>query len=183
MKKIYWIPIIIAVMTGLFFYIASKQHASFSGTHPLLGKKVPEVSFSTLKGEPLNPQSLQGKPSLVVFFSTWCPSCHLMKPVLKDLPLPVHGVLYRDKAFKERQSPFDMEIFDKLALDPEGEKSILWGIRGVPEIFLVDSEGVIRWHHRGAMTKEKFDEEVQPLLWKDDMQESSSHAQEPTKSL
>jgi len=173
MRSIYWWPISIAILTAAFFYFIMHGDGYKNGVDSLVGKPVPEVFFSTLKGNTLGPDKLKGRISLLVFFSSWCPTCHLMKSILKDLPLPVNGVLYRDPDFVAENFPVDINIFNELAVDNEGQKSILWGIRGVPEFFLIDADGVILWHHRGAITCEIFEEQVQPLLWKEYTQKDS----------
>lgn len=160
MKKVYWLPIVVAIFTLGFLYLLLKDNSQKQNFHPLLEKKAPQITLSTLKGKTLPYAYFEGKPTLLIFFSTWCPSCMMMKPSLYGLPCRILGVLYRDKGFMADASPFDVSLFDEIVLDNEGTEGAAFGIKGVPELFLIDKTGTIKWHHRGAISKEKLDKEL-----------------------
>jgi cytochrome c biogenesis protein CcmG/thiol:disulfide interchange protein DsbE len=111
---------------------------------PLL-PSVPGFSSADLKGQFI----------LVNVFASWCAPCLIEHPRLMTLSqeIPVYGIAFGDKAaavdtlLKDKGNPFS-----RINDDPNGSQSIGWGVRGVPESFLVDPEGRIVWSFAGPIT-------------------------------
>ena len=109
-----------------------------------------------------------GRPVLVNFFASWCVPCVIEHPQLMALAregLPIWGIAYKDKpeaaaAFLARRG----NPFTRLARDAAGQVALDWGVYGVPESYLVDSRGVIRWRYAGPLTPEVVEDQVRPLL-------------------
>ena len=79
--------------------------------------------------------------------------------------VPVFGVSYKDRAadalqFLARRG----DPFLKLGADPPGRVAIDWGVYGVPESYILDRQGIIRWRYAGPITAEIMNEDVRPLL-------------------
>ncbi len=101
------------------------------------------------------------RPILINFFASWCAPCIDEAPILLKLRqahVPLWGIAYKDKheatdAFLVRQG----NPFAHLAHDDAGTVGIEWGITGVPETFLVDAAGIVRWHFAGPLPPEAAD--------------------------
>ena len=129
----------------------------------LIGKPSPVFSLPGLNNHDL----ATGKPLLVNFFASWCVPCVEEHPVLMDLRqqgTPVWGIAYKDKpAATDQFIAQHGDPYQRLARDETGRASIEWGTTGVPESFLVDGEGIVRWHLAQPLSPETVDRELMPL--------------------
>ena len=105
---------------------------------------------------------------LVNFWASWCVPCVIEHPELMRLSregVPVFGVNYKDdpraaaEFLAKRGNPFA-----KLGADVSGRVAIDWGVYGVPETYLLDRAGVIRWRWAGPVTPEVVTQDLAPLL-------------------
>lgn len=109
-----------------------------------------------------------GRPVIVNFWASWCVPCIVEHPQLMALSregVPVFGIAYKDRPEASREflrrhgNPFA-----RLARDEPGRAAIDWGVYGVPETYLIDPRGIIRWRFAGAITPEILAQEIRPLL-------------------
>lgn len=157
-----WMPIL--VFTGFVALV------SFSLSSPgerevrsaLIGKPVPEFSLPpALEGQPgLSRADLaDGKVRLVNIFASWCVPCAVEAPqlaALKAAGVDVVGVAIRDKpadlkAFLDRNG----NPFSRIGADNVSAIQFQLGSSGVPESFVVDGKGVIRYQHIGEIRPEQ----------------------------
>ena len=139
----------------------------------LIGKKVP--TFAAMPplqpgGEGFGSADLAGqdRPILVNFFASWCVPCIVEAPSLLALAkekVPIWGVAYKDKpdatrAFLGRNG----DPYARIARDEPGRVAIEWGVYGVPETYLIDRNGVVRWRQAGPVTAEVLEEQLRPML-------------------
>lgn len=131
----------------------------------MVGRQVPVFAAAPLMpGRPgLATADLgQGKPRLVNFFASWCVPCIAEAPVLLDLQK--RGVTI--DAIALRDDPADVaeflalhgDPFAAIGSDPVGEAQIAFGSSGVPESFIVDGRGIIRYQHIGPIAPEQVEE-------------------------
>jgi cytochrome c biogenesis protein CcmG/thiol:disulfide interchange protein DsbE len=124
----------------------------------LVGQAVPAFAAAPmLPGRPgLAAADLgKGQPRMVNFFASWCVPCIAEAPVLLDLQK--RGV--KIDAIALRDDPDDIrgflanhgDPFTAIGSDPVGEAQIAFGSSGVPESFIVDSRGIIRYQHIGPI--------------------------------
>jgi len=126
---------------------------------PVEGRDRPGLATADLRG---------GGPVLVNFWASWCVPCLVEHPQLMQLSeqgVVVHGINYKDKpedarAFLARHG----DPFRRIGADRTGRVAIDFGVYGVPETFLVDSTGRIRWRHVGPITPEVMEAELKPRL-------------------
>ena len=136
----------------------------------LIGRPTPAFDLPAQSpGQGFGSADLQaaGRPVLLNFFASWCVPCVVEHPELMKLSatgLPIWGIAYKDTV--SAASSFlsvHGNPFARLARDA-GSAAIDFGVYGVPESYLVDKMGVIRWHIAGPLTPEVVAEGLQPAL-------------------
>jgi cytochrome c biogenesis protein CcmG/thiol:disulfide interchange protein DsbE len=170
-------PLVAAVAAGGGFYAVLRrmQQGSFDPhgvPTMLLNRRVPGFRLPGLASAGFASTDLfaLGHPVLVNFWATWCPPCIEEHPVLMAMQaqkIPIWGIVYKDKAeaaldyLRSRGNPYVRN-----AIDAPGRVAIDWGLTGVPETFLVDGDGFVRWHMSGAITRKMVAEQIEPLMKK-----------------
>ena len=106
---------------------------------------------------------------IVNVFASWCPPCKIEHPQISKLSekYSMFGINQKDKQenlfnwLEELGNPYE-----GIGLDKEGRASIEWGVYGVPETFILDSNSKIRYKHVGPIMERdlKVFEEVINLL-------------------
>lgn len=122
----------------------------------------PDVSAPGLAGGEVRISAFGGRPVLVNFWATWCTPCKAEHPLLlamKAEGAEILGVLHKDQPdLARRLLVEDGDPFAAVALDPTGDISMAFGISGVPETFLINSEGRIVKSLRGPLDAGKAQE-------------------------
>ena len=137
----------------------------------LIGKRVPAFTLPPLPGSQgfgAAEIGAAGRPILVNFFASWCVPCVIEHPALMALAkegLPIWGVAYKDTeaaagAFIARHG----DPYARVAQDRPGQVAIDWGVYGVPESYLIDAAGIVRWRMAGPITPDVVDTQLRPLL-------------------
>jgi len=138
---------------------------------PLIGKPVPQFQLAAVRERTLGLASsdLRGEVSIVNVFASWCVACREEHPLWMTLArqniAPVHGLNYKDKPdeakawLKQFGDPYLLS-----ATDLDGRVGIDYGVYGVPETFLIDKQGVIRYKQIGPVTPEKLEKTILPLV-------------------
>lgn len=142
----------------------------------LLDRPAPETDLPPLTtrpgdGEPqgLSNADLTGEVTLVNFWASWCGPCRVEHPVLGELArehgVTVHGINYRDNAQEAGQWLANLgDIYTRIGVDADGRNAIEWGVAGVPETYIVDAQGVVRYKHTGPITREDAAETILPVI-------------------
>ena len=138
---------------------------------PFIGKPAPAFELPRLyaDSEKVSEKDLLGQVWVLNVFASWCVSCRaeheVVTSVAKNSGIPFVGLNYKDepgdaKAWLARfGNPYTL-----IAVDYEGKVGIDWGVYGVPETFVIDKKGVIRYKQIGPVTREALDETILPLL-------------------
>lgn len=163
------------LVTAGFWAVLSRMKQGTFDPHTvpsqLIGQPVPAFSLPPLPGfEGFASADLAaaGRPVLVNFFASWCLPCVIEHPSLLALSregVPIWGVAYKDKpaaaaGFVARHG----NPYARIAQDAPGQVAIDWGVYGVPETYLIDARGVVRWRQAGPITSEVVDAELRPML-------------------
>jgi cytochrome c biogenesis protein CcmG/thiol:disulfide interchange protein DsbE len=138
---------------------------------PLIGKPVPAFKLAQLQqaDKTIAPEDLRGKVWLLNVWASWCVSCKQEHPVLIDLArqnrLPIVGLNYKDErgAAISWLAEHGGDPYLMSAVDADGRVGIDFGVYGVPETFLIDKAGVIRYKHIGPVTPEALKTKILPL--------------------
>ncbi len=139
---------------------------------PLIEKPAPPFALALFDGGNLSLDELRGKVVVVNFWASWCfPSCYEEAPVLegtwrayKDRKVVVVGVNVQDteKAAREFMDQFQFTFPN--GPDPGGKISIDYGVYGIPETFVLDTEGKIAYKHVGAVTADILTAQIEAIL-------------------
>ena len=138
---------------------------------PLVGKPAPAWALPGLAGDDamLRSEALAGEPYLLNVWASWCAPCLQEHPHLIALAerkvVRIVGINYKDRPEDARAwlarhgNPFTQVVADR-----DGRTAIDFGVYGVPETFLVDGKGVIRFKHIGALTDEAMQSRLLPAI-------------------
>ena len=110
-----------------------------------------------------------GKVWLLNVWASWCVSCRVEHPLLVELAktnvVPVIGLNYKDtNALGKRWLAENGDPYQASVVDADGRVGIDWGVYGVPETFVVDKNGVIRYKQIGPITQESLKDKILPLV-------------------
>ena len=138
---------------------------------PLIDKPAPAFHLARLDepGRTFSPQELHGKVWLLNTWASWCVSCRQEHPLLMALSqagvVPIYGLNYKDDRddaldwLKQRGNPYLLT-----AQDTDGRVGIDYGVYGVPETYLIDKAGVIRYKQIGPLTLDALEKTILPLV-------------------
>ena len=138
---------------------------------PLIGKPAPAFTAPVLgkPGETMSTKDMLGKVWLLNTWASWCVACRQEHPLLvefsKTNPLPIIGLDYKDKEsdgllwLARYGNPYTTSITDQ-----DGRIGIDFGVYGVPESFLIDKAGIIRYKQIGPITDEALRDKIMPLV-------------------
>ena len=189
MKKLL-IPLVLFLGLAVFLAIGLKRDPHEIPS-PLIDKPAPDFSLKTLRqGEKMmGPQDLKGQVWMLNVWATWCTACKDEHPVLvqnaQRLGLPIIGLSYKEVPASD--VPARISAADKLDLarqrseqwlsrhgnpyaetvfDLDGRVGIDYGVYGVPETYVIDKQGVIRYKRVGVVTPELIETTLIPLIRK-----------------
>jgi cytochrome c biogenesis protein CcmG/thiol:disulfide interchange protein DsbE len=110
-----------------------------------------------------------GRVWMLNVWASWCAACREEHPALTafshSTTVPIIGLNYKDRrvdglAWLERWgNPYQASAFD-----PTGRVGIDFGVYGVPETFVIDKRGLVRFKHAGPLTPELLRTRIEPLL-------------------
>jgi cytochrome c biogenesis protein CcmG/thiol:disulfide interchange protein DsbE len=138
---------------------------------PLVNKPAPAFELNQLhKPEaPFTQKDMSGKVWLLNVWASWCVACRDEHPVLVELSkkniVPIVGLNYKDQPgegrawLKQFGDPYTLSVMDR-----DGRVGIDYGVYGVPETFLIDKQGVIRFKQIGPVTPEVLEKKILPMV-------------------
>ncbi len=137
---------------------------------PLVGKAAPAFTLPQLDVDtPFSPKDMAGKVWLFNVWASWCVSCRQEHPILVDFAktklAPLIGLDYKDKRddarawLKRYGNPYDFSV-----VDADGRVGIDYGVYGVPETYVIDKAGIIRFKQIGPVTAAVMQNKIVPLI-------------------
>lgn len=170
MKVRYLLPLAVFVVIAVFLAIGLGRDPREIPS-ALIDKPAPRFALPQVAApeRTFSPQDMQGQVWLLNVWASWCAACRVEHPLLVEIArsnaVPLIGLDYKDqpadalKFLAQRGDPFQLS-----ALDLEGRVGIDFGVYGVPETFVIDRFGVIRYKHIGPLTREALQRTILPLV-------------------
>jgi cytochrome c biogenesis protein CcmG, thiol:disulfide interchange protein DsbE len=168
MKRFLWPLAIFILLVG--FLAVGLRLDPREVPSPLVGKPAPAFELPVLQqpDKRFVPGDMRGKVWLLNVWASWCVSCREEHPVLVELSkravMPILGLNYKDKSddatawLKQFGNPYELSV-----VDADGRIGIDYGVYGVPETYLIDAEGVIRYKQIGPITPAVLEQKILPL--------------------
>ena len=166
----YFIPLVIFVCLIILFRIGLNYDPRRVPS-PLIDKPLPAFSLPAVKdpASTLTSDDLHGQVTLLNVWASWCIACLHEHPVLLELAkkgdIRIYGLNYKDsreEALRWLEKHGDPYI--QSAFDQNGKAGIDLGVYGVPETFVVDQEGIIRYKFIGPITAQLIEDILMPLI-------------------
>ena len=190
--KRFLIPIILFVVLVGFLAVGLNLNPR-EVPSPLVGKAAPSFDLARLQavGDKTRfaPREMQGQVWLLNVWASWCVSCRAEHPVLvafaKEGLVPIVGLNYKEvrgdgdldadtlssaeeealvrrraqEWLDQRGDPYVLSV-----LDIDGRVGINYGVYGVPETYVIDKAGMIRYKHIGPVSTEVLEQKIKPLI-------------------
>ncbi len=158
------IPFIFFLLICLtFFYLLIIDRDPSELPSNLINKNVPNFESDSLfkKEKFISSQEFGNEKILVNFFATWCKPCldeHIyIKRFANEKNIRIIGINYKDNTkktirwLKKLGNPYS-----DVPIDKSGRIAIDWGVYGIPETFVINSKGIIKYRHVGPITEKTF---------------------------
>ncbi len=146
----------------------------FDQVRAVVGDPAPYFTLNDLEGEPVDLKDFVGKPIIINLWATWCKPCEYEMPGLEEIyrkyrqdGLVVLAIDQTEMDDKEEIDAFveKYELSFPVLLDKDSYVSTtLYGMRGLPMSFFIDSDFVLRRIQVGAMLPEVIEEYTQEIL-------------------
>jgi cytochrome c biogenesis protein CcmG/thiol:disulfide interchange protein DsbE len=173
-RLLFILPVLLfGVLAAVIAYFMLSGHDPRLLPSALIDKPAPQFKLPPIKGwEDRKPglatADLKGKVTVVNFFASWCVPCLAEHPQVTALSkvggVQVVGINYRDKpeAAKGWLSRHG-DPYARIGADA-GRAAIEWGVYGMPETFILDKAGRIRFKHVGVITPDVLKEKLLPVI-------------------
>ena len=171
-RLIFLLPVVgfIAIAAVIAYFMLSGRDPKIIPS-ALINKPVPEFSLPSIDGAAgaLGTAHLRGKVSLLNVFASWCIPCKVEHPQITRLgkvpDIALYGLNYKDKADEAKAWLVRMgNPYHRIGADTDGRAGIEWGVYGVPETFIVDATGRIRYKHVGPVMPRDLEEIILPII-------------------
>jgi cytochrome c biogenesis protein CcmG/thiol:disulfide interchange protein DsbE len=164
------LPLILFLVLAGFLFIGLSRDPNEIPS-PLLDKPAPAFNLPQLADpqRSFKSEELRGRVWLLNVWASWCAACRDEHPLLLELArtrlVPIYGLNYKDERrdalgwLEEFGDPYTVNL-----VDADGRVGIDYGVYGVPETFVIDRNGVIRYKQVGPVTEEVLKNRIIPLV-------------------
>lgn len=165
------VTLIVGGIVVLFWMGEQKSEKPAMISSVQIGATAPDFQLPSLAGEPVALSDYQGQVVLVNLWATWCPPCKAEMPAINEfyethqnedfVVLAVNS--QEDAATVQRFIDVQKFTFPVL-LDTQADVMNQYKVRGLPTSFVIDRDGIIRYVHTGAITRQQLEDVIGPLL-------------------
>ncbi len=177
MKMKFAIPLIAFVaLAGLMMFGLTNDPKLIPS--PFIGKPAPPFTLPRLykPDQTVSVDDMKGKVWMLNLWASWCGSCRaehrVLSKLIKQEKIPVIGLNYKDYGVEEygNDALQWLEVlgnpYEAVVVDKKGMAGIDWGVVGVPETFVMDKKGIVRYKFTGPVYQKAVDEILIPLIHK-----------------
>jgi len=166
----YLAPLVLFIVMAIFLALGLNLNPRDIPS-PLINQAAPDFSLAVLgqPGRTLTKQALTGNVWIFNVWASWCGSCRIEHPIFNQLAkkklVTLVGLNYKDEPEAAKQwlaqlgNPYDISVMDQ-----EGRTGIDYGVYGVPETFVVDKKGIVRYKHTGPVEVNDMQNTLIPLI-------------------
>lgn len=166
----YIFPLVLFIVLAVFLAVGLKLNPRDIPS-PLIDKPAPNFTLPILAtaDKTLSNSELLGRVWLLNVWASWCASCRQEHPIFNQLAkknvVTIIGLNYKDEPLAAQQwlaqlgNPYQLSIMDQ-----EGRTGIDYGVYGVPETFVIDKKGRVRYKHTGPVTVNDVQQVLLPLI-------------------
>ena len=170
MKVKFLLPLLLFIILVVFLAIGLNRDPQ-EVPSPLINKPAPAFDIPQLSdaNQSFSPASMKGQVWILNVWASWCVACREEHPVLVELAnskvAPIIGLDYKDKRedalamLAKQGNPYLLSAFDS-----NGRVGIDYGVYGVPETYVIDKAGTIRFKHIGPITMNILNQKIYPLI-------------------
>ncbi|MEQ9346631.1 MAG: DsbE family thiol:disulfide interchange protein [Thalassospira sp.] len=166
------IPLVLfAALAGVFLLNIDKDASVVPSV--LIDKPAPDFSLPPLPGREnglSRADLIKGEVSVLNVFASWCIPCRAEHPLIKRLSqeagVSVFGLNYKEKDPQDGAKWLDElgDPYQAVGMDLSGRTGIDFGVYGVPETFIIDGTGQIRYKHVGPVTPDVLEKVLLPKI-------------------
>ena len=170
----YFVPVIVfGVIVGYFLWGLDPERDPRAIPSVMIDKPVPEFDLAPIEGMEgpgLKTADLTGgQVTLVNFFASWCVPCRVEHAFLIELVerdgVRLFGINYKNEPEEARAWLAELgNPYAQIGADTSGRAGIEWGVYGLPETFVIDKQGRIRYRQAGAINRPILENTIRPLL-------------------
>jgi cytochrome c biogenesis protein CcmG/thiol:disulfide interchange protein DsbE len=169
MKRLLFLLPVAAFFAVIAALVLGLRHDPSNITSTLIDKPLPQFSLPPVRdNQGLASADFKGAPMLLNVFASWCVSCRLEHGLLLQLKqqgVVIQGLDWKDDAGDAARYLTDNgDPYIKAGNDKSGRTGIDLGVAGVPETFVVDAKGRVRYKIIGPIAQDDWDNTIKPLL-------------------
>ncbi|MFE9694539.1 TlpA family protein disulfide reductase [Micromonospora sp. NPDC005806] len=138
---------------------------------PLIGHTAPDFTLAQLDGPPVTLSQLRGQVVVLNFWASWCKECHTEQSALnetwqqfRDSGVVLIGVNFQDTRIDARNYVRTAGISYPVVEDSDSRTALAYGVRGIPETFIIDRSGRMVDRVIGPVDAAKFASQINSSL-------------------
>jgi peroxiredoxin len=140
---------------------------------PKVGQRAPAFTLASIDGDSVRLSQFRGQPVVLKFWATWCPTCRTEMPELvtargahPNSGLQVVAINAEDAPERMRRYLTGLSVSHELVtlIDPHSHVGKLYHVPVLPTTMFIDSGGVVRAIHLGAITPVEFSDGIRAII-------------------